>query len=392
MLRLGLVACRPARLAWSAPAAGARRHFARVARVATRPAAPPARRCYSKTQPLMQSSVLTKNFSAPVRGRFVVAGGAAPARLLIAPQRGGAIRRASGPGRSGLSRLLGVGAMGAMLFGKVKYVLLAMKLTKFAPVISMVISSAAYSLVFGPGYGCGMVALLAVHEGGHALAMRAYGIPFSPMIMIPFIGAMIQMERAPAGAFEDSVIALAGPVVGSVGAVACAVGGHALDSQLLMALGDWGFMINLFNLLPIGGLDGGRVGEALHPALPAVGLLGGCGLAYAGIVSNPIFYLILLGGAFQVGSRLFGFSEVPPEYKRLAGGRMFGIAAAYAAIVAALIIMMGMNNVGRKSARRIKAEQSGGFEEPPPGKADEPYDDYFAEFIAGTENPDDGEY
>jgi Zn-dependent protease len=80
--------------------------------------------------------------------------------------------------------------------------------------------------------------------------MRYYGVPFSPMVFIPFMGAMIQMKDSPKGAFQQSVIALAGPYFGTAAAVGCAVMGHAADSQLLMALADWGFLINLFNCLP----------------------------------------------------------------------------------------------------------------------------------------------
>ena len=140
--------------------------------------------------------------------------------------------------------------LAAVALGKFKYVLVALKLTKLAPVLSMVASSLAYSAIFGPAYGCGMVGLIFIHECGHIMAMRYFGLPFSPMLFIPFVGAVIQMQKLPATAAQSAVVALAGPVVGGVAAGATAFAGHATGSQLLMALGDWGFMINLFNLLP----------------------------------------------------------------------------------------------------------------------------------------------
>ena len=187
-------------------------------------------------------------------------------------------RRATGPDRlrdprdverpEGRRRAFGRSfGLAAVALGKFKYVLVALKLTKLAPVLSMVASSLAYSAIFGPAYGCGMVGLIFIHECGHILAMRYFGLPFSPMLFIPFVVAVIQMQKLPATAAQSAVVALAGPVVGGVAAGATAFAGHATGSQLLMALGDWGFMINLFNLLPIGGLDGGRVADALHPAL-----------------------------------------------------------------------------------------------------------------------------
>lgn len=90
-----------------------------------------------------------------------------------------------------------------------------------------------------------MVGLIAVHEAGHALVMHQRGIPFSPMVFVPFMGAAIVMNRMPRDAWEDAVVGYGGPALGSVGAGVCAVGAHMTDSQLLFALADFGFMINL---------------------------------------------------------------------------------------------------------------------------------------------------
>jgi Zn-dependent protease len=53
-----------------------------------------------------------------------------------------------------------------------------------------------------------MVALIALHEGGHALVMKHYGIPIGPVVFIPFFGASVQMDRMPRNAWENSMIAL----------------------------------------------------------------------------------------------------------------------------------------------------------------------------------------
>ena len=58
----------------------------------------------------------------------------------------------------------------------------------------MVASSLAYSAIFGPAYG-GMVGLIFIHECGHILAMRYFGLPFSPMLFIPFGRTVIQMQK-----------------------------------------------------------------------------------------------------------------------------------------------------------------------------------------------------
>ena len=99
-----------------------------------------------------------------------------------------------------------------------------------------------------------MVGLIAVHEAGHALVLHHKGIPFSPAVFVPFMGAVIATKQLPRDAWEDAVVGYGGPALGSLGAGAVAVAAHLTDSQLLYALADFGFMVNLFNLLPIGSM------------------------------------------------------------------------------------------------------------------------------------------
>jgi Zn-dependent protease len=192
----------------------------------------------------------------------------------------------------------GAGLLGAatMLLGKTKYILGALKLTKLASLGSMALTIGTYSMFFGLPYAVGMVGLITVHETGHALVMMNRGIPFSPMVFVPFMGAVIAMNKRPRDAWEDALVAFGGPVLGSAGAAAVAVGAHVTDSQLLFALADFGFMINLFNMLPIGSMDGGRIAGALSPYAGVAGLGIGGLLAYSGEIHNPLFYLILLAG------------------------------------------------------------------------------------------------
>jgi Zn-dependent protease len=100
--------------------------------------------------------------------------------------------------------------------------------------------------------------LILVHESGHAVAMKKLGIPFSPMVFIPFMGAAVAMKKRPKDAYEEALVAFGGPVLGGLGALGFSGAAHVVDSPLLFALADFGFMINLFNLIPLGMLDGGE--------------------------------------------------------------------------------------------------------------------------------------
>jgi hypothetical protein len=151
---------------------------------------------------------------------------------------------------------------GSVLFGKAKYVLVALKVTKLSSVASMLLSSAAYGYIFGWPYGIGMVGLIFVHESGHALAMLHHKIPFTPMVFVPFMGASIGMTEHAPNAEIEAQIALAGPILGSCAALSLGVVGDMADSQLLLALAHWGYLVNLFNLLP------GRHSPPISPSFP----------------------------------------------------------------------------------------------------------------------------
>ena len=119
--------------------------------------------------------------------------------------------------------------------------------------------------------------------------MMRYGIPFSPMVFIPFMGAAVAMKNAPKDAMQDAVIAFGGPALGTVGAMGVAAAAQMNDSQLLYALADFGYMVNLINMIPLGQLDGGKIAGACSPYAGVAGLGIGGGLLYTGIIGNPIF-------------------------------------------------------------------------------------------------------
>lgn len=154
-----------------------------------------------------------------------------------------------------------------------------------------------------------------IHEAGHALAMKRLNIPFGPMVFVPFLGAAVEMRKRPKDAWEEALVAFGGPVLGSAGAFAFAGFAHATSSPLMFALADFGFMINLFNLIPLGSMDGGRICGSISPYAGVVGLGIGGGLAYNGLIANPIFYLIFLGGGYETFMRFYDpLGHAPPNY------------------------------------------------------------------------------
>jgi Zn-dependent protease len=176
------------------------------------------------------------------------------------------------PWRDMLRKLWAPIALAGVLLWKFKAGAAAIfKLKLFTVVGSAFVSVAAYALIWGWQFGLGFVLLLFVHELGHVAVAKYQGLPVSAPVFIPFMGALILMKEMPQNAWKEAQIALGGPILGSLGAAACWAAGASMDSDLLMALAYVGFFLNLFNLIPVLPLDGGRAIGAVHPVFWVLG-------------------------------------------------------------------------------------------------------------------------
>ena len=237
-------------------------------------------------------------------------------------------------------------ALGALLF-KFKAVALAIfKFKIFTTSASMLVSVGAYALLWGWKFAVGIVLLLFVHELGHVIELRRQGVPASAPLFIPFLGAVVGMKQLPKDAWREAQVALAGPILGSVGALGVWVAGEALDSELLIALAFTGFLLNLFNLLPIVPLDGGRAIAAVHPGLWALGLAGLVALVF--VAPNPILLIVLLFGGLELWRRWQHRND--PEaasYYRIKPWQRFAAGGTYIALAALLALAMGATHIER---------------------------------------------
>jgi Zn-dependent protease len=137
---------------------------------------------------------------------------------------------------------------------------------------SMVIAFGAYALAFGWQFGAGVVLLIFIHEMGHLIAARITGLKVSLPLFIPFFGARILMREMPRNAWIEAINGIGGPILGSIGALAAFGLFFVTHNELFLVLTYFGFFINLFNLIPIIPLDGGRIVSAISPWLWVAGL------------------------------------------------------------------------------------------------------------------------
>jgi Zn-dependent protease len=195
---------------------------------------------------------------------------------------------------------------------KLKVVLGLLKLGKFATTLfSMVLTVGVYAMLFGWPFAVGFIVLLTIHELGHAVVLKVRGIPAGAPVFIPLVGASITMKQHPPDAATEAEVGIGGPVAGALAAAGCWAIYRTTGDPYWCALAYVGFMLNLFNLIPVSPLDGGRVAGAISRWLWIPGLL------VLGVVLwfrfSPILVLVLIMAAFQLWSE---WRRPPDEQRR----------------------------------------------------------------------------
>jgi Zn-dependent protease len=204
---------------------------------------------------------------------------------------------------------------------------------------TMILSVFAYALIYGIWYAVGFVLLIFVHEMGHFLAARQRGLDVGWPTFIPFVGAWIELKDQPHDVETEAWIGLAGPLLGSVGALACYYAWKVTDAPLMLALAYAGFFINLFNLIPVSPFDGGRITAIISPRVWLLGVPILIGLFFWH--PSPILILMALLAAPQVW-KAFKFDPAAPEnqaYYSVAPAKRLEYATYYIALAAFLALI-----------------------------------------------------
>jgi Zn-dependent protease len=249
--------------------------------------------------------------------------------------------------RRGLGLLAALGLLLVKFGAKVKGLLLLLpKLKLFTTSASMLVSIGAYALIWGWKFAVGFVLLLLLHELGHVVQLRREGIKASAPMFIPFLGALVAMKELPKDASAEARVGLAGPVLGSLAALV-PLGLYALTGdELFQALAFVGFFLNLFNLLPVLPLDGGRAMAALSPWMWFVGY--GLLVVATFVFPNPIMLLILLFGGLETWRRWKQRKDPEArEYHRVRPVTRAAVAGVYLGLAAALAVGMDATFVER---------------------------------------------
>ncbi len=144
--------------------------------------------------------------------------------------------------------------------------------------------------------------MIFIHEMGHVVEIRRQKMPATAPIFIPFLGAAIFQRAHPTSAIKQAQIGIAGPIAGTLGAIAAVAIFAATNNPLYLVMAYFGFLINLFNLIPFGMLDGGWILAPVSKWIQVAGLALLIGLFFARAV-NPLVAIVVLFGMPMVYRR-----------------------------------------------------------------------------------------
>ncbi len=142
---------------------------------------------------------------------------------------------------------------------------IGLKLFKSAKVIKVALlgtAVAGWSLIFSWQFAVVLVSVIVFHEFGHLKAMKYFGLKTKGMYLIPFVGGLAIGERAKTQ-WQDVVISMMGPIFGLFMSIVFYLAYLVTKNHFVGLIASLSSLINLFNLLPVYPLDGGRVIKAL---------------------------------------------------------------------------------------------------------------------------------
>jgi Zn-dependent protease len=254
------------------------------------------------------------------------------------------------PGGPGLRKRLGAALAAVVAFAaKAKSLLILIpKLKLLTTFGSALVSIGAYALIWGLPFAAGFVALLFLHELGHVIQLRREGVKASAPMFIPFLGAVISAKSMGRDAAAEARVGLAGPVLGSLASLVPLVLWLATGSEFWRALAYIGFFLNLFNLLPVLPLDGGRAMAALTPWMWLVGFAALIALAF--YFPNPILLLVIVFGGVESWRRWKlrdtaegrAYHAIRPRTRALVAATYVGLAGLLAIGVAETYLSRGI--------------------------------------------------
>jgi Zn-dependent protease len=189
---------------------------------------------------------------------------------------------------------------------------------------------------------------------GHYIAARQRGLNVGLPTFIPFVGAWIELKDLPHDAETEAHVGLGGPLLGTVGAIACYFLARESGATWLLAVAYSGFFLNLFNLIPLSPFDGGRITAVLSPRVWLLGVP--ILLALFWWRPSPMLLLMALLAAPQVWKALTyrGDSPEAQTYYAVPAAKKWEYGLIYLALAGFLAVMANDTHEMLEVARGVR--------------------------------------
>ena len=198
------------------------------------------------------------------------------------------------PARTAWMKRLGPLAPLVLLLAKGKFLLALFKL-KF--ILSLGVFIAFYWSLYGARFGVGFAILILVHEMGHFIEIKRRGLPAEMPVFLPGLGAYVRWAALGVSVQTRSLISLAGPMAGLIGAAACTLLWMSTGNAFWSGLASLSGMLNVLNLIPIWVLDGGQAIAALDRNERL--MLAAVAVILAAYFGQPLFLLVAAGAGYR---------------------------------------------------------------------------------------------
>lgn len=197
-----------------------------------------------------------------------------------------------------------IGALLALKLYRAAEVIKFLKALKILEPVAMlfsgILTAGTYSLTMKASLATGLIVSLTVHELGHFWATKRLGLEPRWWLFIPFVGALMPSPEFRTRG-EEAAVAYGGPLVGAAFSAVLYVLWLTLPlekewANVLFATSLVSTALNLFNLIPLSPIDGGRITQAVHPLFrwAGFGLLIALSL-YFGEASILLVWMLVVG-------------------------------------------------------------------------------------------------
>ena len=183
-------------------------------------------------------------------------------------------------------------------------------------------------------------------SAGHAIFIRGYGFKAPGIYFIPGFGAFTAFSGAQS-AYQEAVIAFGGPLLGTIGGLVCFGYGAATNEPFWYAAANTAFFLNLFNMIPLGVFDGGRMTGAISPNLWIVGFAVVIVAAIAFHWWSPILLIVVLLSLPRAIAAFRG--HLDPKYYDVTPSQRATIAFGYFGLLALLLACFVFSHISLPS-------------------------------------------